>query len=78
MFIELTRHSDGKKIKVSKYAIVLMEEVGIIEWKKEGLFKKGKWVENTTDRFTKLNIFGQIIFVSEKVEEIKQLIESDD
>lgn len=78
MFIELTRRSNGKKIKVSKHAIGLMEEVGIIEWKKEGLFKKGKWVENTTDRFTKLNILGQIIYVSETVEEIEQLIESDD
>ena len=29
MFIELTRHSDGKKIKVSKHAIGYMEEVGM-------------------------------------------------
>ena len=33
MFIDLTRRSDGKKIKVSKHAIGYMEEVGIIELK---------------------------------------------
>lgn len=75
MFIDLTRHSDGKKIKVSKHAIGYMEEVGIIEWKKEGLFKKGEWVEDTTDKFTELNIFGMTIYVSETVEEIERRIE---
>lgn len=77
MFIDLTRRSDGKKIKVSKHAIGYMEEVGIIEWKKEGLFKKGNWVEDTTDKFTELNIFGQIVYVNETVKEIEKLIEGD-
>lgn len=77
MFIELTRHSDGKKIKVSKHAIGYMEEVGILEWKKEGLFKKCKGVEDTTDRFTKLNIFGETVYVSETVEKIERMIEGD-
>ena len=77
MFIDLTRRSDGKKIKVSKHAIDYMEEVGIIEWKKEGLFKKGNWVEDTTDKFTELNIFGQIVYVNETVKEIEKLIEGD-
>jgi hypothetical protein len=77
MFIELTRRSDGKKIKVSKDAIGYMEEVGILEWKKEGLFKKGKWVEDSTDRFTELNIFGEIVYVRETVGEIERLIEGD-
>ncbi len=77
MFIELTKRSDGKKIKVSKHAIGYMEEVGIIEWKKEGLFKKGEWVEDTTDRFTELNIFGKIVYVNETVEEIERMTEGD-
>ena len=77
MFIYLTRRSDGKKIKVSKHAIGYMEEVGFIEWKKEGLFKKGKWVEDIKDRFTELNIFGQIVYVNETVEEIERMIEGD-
>lgn len=77
MFIDLTKRSDGKKIKVSKHAIGYMEEVGIIEWKKEGLFKKGKWVEDIKDRFTELNIFGQIVYVNETVEEIERMIEGD-
>ncbi|WP_423984001.1 hypothetical protein [Granulicatella adiacens] len=77
MFIELTRHSDGKKIKVSKHAIGYMEDVGILEWKKEGLFKKGEWVEDTTDRFTELNIFGKIVYVNETVEEIERMTEGD-
>lgn len=77
MFIELTKRSDGKKIKVSKHAIGYMEEVGIIEWKKENLFKKGKWVEDTTDRFTELNIFGEIVYVNETVEKIERMIEGD-
>ena len=77
MFIDLTRRSDGKKIKVSKHAIGYMEEVGIIEWKKEGLFKKGPWVEDSKDRFTDLNIFGQIGYVNEAVEEIERMIEGD-
>ena len=74
MFIELTRYSDGKKIKVSKHAIGYMEEVGIIEWKKEGLFKKGKWVEDTKDRFTKLNVFGEMVYVEETIQEIEEMI----
>lgn len=77
MFIDLTKRSDGKKIKVSKHAIGYMEEVGIIEWKKEGLSKKGKWVEDIKDRFTELNIFGQIVYVNETVEEIERMIEGD-
>lgn len=77
MFIDLTKRSDGKKIKVSKHAIGYMEEVGIIEWKKEGLFKKGNWVEDTTDKFTELNIFGKIVYVNETVEEIERMIEGD-
>lgn len=77
MFIDLTRHSDGKKIKVSKHAIGYMEDVGFLEWKKEGLFKKGQWVEDSTDRFTELNIFGQIVYVNETVEEIERMFEGD-
>lgn len=77
MFIDLTKRSDRKKIKVSKHAIGYMEEVGIIEWKKEGLFKKGKLVEDIKDRFTELNIFGQIVYVNETVEEIERMIEGD-
>jgi len=74
MFIELTRRSDGKKIKVSKHAIGYMEDVGIIEWKKENLFKKGKWVEVTKDRFTELNIFGKSVYVEETIQEIEEMI----
>lgn len=74
MFIELTRRSDGKKIKVSKHAIGYMEDVGIIEWKKENLFKKGKWVEDTKDRFTELNIFGKSVYVEETIQEIEETI----
>lgn len=77
MFIELTSRSNGRKIKVSKHAIGYIEEVGIIEWKKEGLFKKGNWVEDTTDKFTELNIFGQTVYVNETVEEIERMIEGD-
>ena len=74
MFIELTRRSDGKKIKVSKHAIGYMEDVGIIEWKKENLFKKVKWVEDTKDRFTELNIFGKSVYVEETIQEIEEMI----
>lgn len=74
MFIELTRRSDGKKIKVSKHAIGYMEDVGIIEWKKENLFKKGEWVEDTKDRFTELNIFGKLVYVEETIQEIEEMI----
>lgn len=74
MFIDLTRRSDGKKIKVSKHAIGYMEEVGIIEWKKESLFNKGEWVEDTTDKFTELNIFGKTIFVDETIQEIEEMM----
>nr|DAQ42670.1 MAG TPA: Flagellar and Swarming motility protein [Caudoviricetes sp.] len=74
MFIELTRRSDGKKIRVSKHAIGYMEEVGIIEWKKEGLFKKGEWVEDTKDRFTELNILGKSVYVEETIQEIEEMI----
>lgn len=42
MFIELTIHSNGKKIKVSKHAIGYMEDVGNVEWIKEGFSKRGK------------------------------------
>lgn len=75
MFIELTSRSNGRKIKVSKHAIGYMKDVGIIEWKQEGLFQRGNWVEDKKDRFTKLNIFGQIVYVNETVEEIVKLIE---
>lgn len=74
MFIELTRRSDGKKIKVSKHAIGYMEDVGIIEWKQENLFKKGKWVEDTKDRFTELSIFGDTVFVEETIQEIEEMM----
>ena len=77
MFIELTSRSNGRKIKVSKHAIGYMKDVGIIEWKQEGLFQRGNWVEDKKDRFTKLNIFGQIVYVNETVEEIVKLIEGD-
>nr|DAW40570.1 MAG TPA: Flagellar and Swarming motility protein [Caudoviricetes sp.] len=77
MFIELTRRSDGKKIKVSKHAIGYMEDVGIIEWKKENLFKKGNWVEDTTDRFTELNIFGKTVFVDETIQEIEEMMNEE-
>lgn len=74
MFIELTRRSDGKKIKVSKHAIGYMEDVGIIEWEKVNLFKKGKWVEDIKDRFTELNIFGKSVYVEETIQEIEEMI----
>ena len=77
MFIDLTKRSNGRKIKVSKHAIGYMKDVGIIEWKQEGLFQRGNWVEDKKDRFTKLNIFGQIVYVNETVEEIVKLIEGD-
>ena len=77
MFIELIRRSDGKKIKVSKHAIGYMEDVGIIEWKKENLFKKGNWVEDTTDRFTELNIFGKTVFVDETIQEIEEMMNEE-
>lgn len=77
MFIELTRRRDGKKIKVSKHAIGYMKEVGILEWKKESLFKKGEWVEDTKDRFTKLNIFGETVYVEETIQEIEKLMEEE-
>lgn len=73
MFIDLTKRSDGKKIKVSKHAIGYMEEVGIIEWKKS-LFNKGEWVEDTIDKFTELNIFGKTIFVDETIQEIEEMM----
>ena len=74
MLIELTSRSDGKKIKVSKHAIGYMKDVGILEWKKEGLFKKGKWVEDTNDKFTKLNIFGKSVYVEETIQEIEEMM----
>lgn len=74
MFIELTIHSNGKKIKVSKHAIGYMEDVGNVEWIKEGFSKRGKWVESKIDRFTELNIFGQTVFVNETVAEIERMI----
>lgn len=77
MFIELTRHRNGKKIKVSKNAIGFMEEVGNLEWQKEGFSRRGKWVESKIDRFTELNIFGETVYVSETVEEIERMIEGD-
>ena len=78
MFIELTKRSDGKKIKVSKYAIGYMEELGNLEWIKEGFSKRGKWVESKIDRFTELNIFGETVYVNETVEEIERLIGVND
>jgi len=77
MFIELTSRSNGRKIKVSKHAIGYMKDVGILEWKQEGLFKRGNWVEDKKDRFTKLNIFGQIVYVNETVEEIERMVGGD-
>lgn len=77
MFIELTKHRNGKKVKVSKHAIGYMENVGNLEWKKEGLFKKGEWVEYFIDRYTELNIFGEIVYVNETVEEIERMIEGN-
>mgnify|MGYP001021644541 CR=1 FL=1 len=75
MFIELTSRSNGRKIKVSKHAIGYMKDVGILEWKQEGLFKRGNWVEDKKDRFTKLNIFGETVYVEETVQEIEKMIE---
>ena len=77
MFIELTSRSNGKKIKVSKHAIGYMEDVGNLEWIKEVFSKRGKWVESKIDRFTKLNIFGQTVYVNETVEKIERMIEGD-
>lgn len=78
MFIELTRRSNGKKIKVSKHAIGYMEEVGNLEWTKEGFSRRGKWVESKIDRFTEINVFGEIVYVSETVKEIERLIGVND
>lgn len=74
MFIELTRRSDGKKIKVSKHAIGYMEEVGNLEWIKEGFFKRGKWIESKIDRFTEINIFGELVYVEETIQEIEEMM----
>lgn len=74
MFIELTRRSDGKKIKVSKHAIGYMEEVGNLEWIKEGFFKRGKWIESKTDRFTEINIFGESVYVEETIQKIEEMM----
>lgn len=78
MFIELTRRSNGKKIKVSKHAIGYMEEVGNLEWQKEGFSRRGKWVESKIDRFTEINVFGEIVYVSETVKEIERMIGVND
>lgn len=78
MLIELTRRSNGKKIKVSKYAIGYMEDVGNLEWQKEGFSRRGKWVESKIDRFTELNIFGEIVYVRETVGEIERMIGVND
>lgn len=78
MFIELTKHRNGKKVKVSKHAIGYMEDVGNLEWIKEGFSRRGKWVESKTDRFTELNIFGIKIYVSETVDEIERMIGAND
>ena len=74
MFIELTRRSDGKKIKVSKHAIGYMEEVGNLEWIKEGFFKRGKWIESKIDRFTEIDIFGELVYVEETIQEIEEMM----
>ena len=65
MFIELTRRSDGKKIKVSKHAI---------GWIKEGFFKRGKWIESKIDRFTEIDIFGELVYVEETIQEIEKMM----
>lgn len=74
MFIELTRRSDGKKIKVSKHAIGYIEEVGNLEWIKEGFFKRGKWIESKIDRFTEIDIFGELVYVEETIQEIEKMM----
>ena len=78
MFIELTERRNGKKIKVSRHAIGYMEEVGNIEWRKEGFSRRGKWVESKIDRYTKLNVFGATVYVEETVQEIEKLMEDND
>lgn len=75
MFIELTRRSNGKKIKVSKHAIGYMEEVGNLEWQKEGFSRRGKWFESKIDRFTEINVFGTTVYVEETIQEIEKLME---
>lgn len=75
MFIELTKHRNGKKIKVSKYAIGYMEELGNLEWIKEGFSKRGKWIESKIDRFTEINVFGATVYVEETIQEIEKLME---
>ncbi|WP_424695029.1 hypothetical protein [Granulicatella adiacens] len=78
MFIELTIRNVEKKIKISKNAIGYMEEVGNIEWRKEGFSRRGKWVESKIDRYTKLNVFGATVYVEETVQEIEKLMEDND
>lgn len=77
MFIELTRRSNGKKIKVSKNAIGLMEELGNLEWIKEGFSKRGKWIESKIDRFTEINVFGTTVYVEETIQEIEKMMEDN-
>lgn len=77
MFIELTRRSNGKKIKVSKHAIGLMEELGNLEWIKEDFSKRGKWIESKIDRFTEINVFGTTVYVEETIQEIEKMMEDN-
>ena len=74
MFIELTRRSNGKKIKVSKHAIGYMQELGTLEWKKEGFSNRGKWIESKIDRFTEINVFGTTVYVEETIQEIEEMM----
>lgn len=75
MFIELTRRSNGKKIKISKHSIGLMEELGNLEWIKECFYRRGKWVESKIDRFTEINVFGATVYVEETIQEIEKMLE---
>ena len=67
-----------KKIKVAKHAVGLMEELGNIEWIKEGFAKRGKWIESKIDRFTEINVFGTTVYVEESIQEIEKMMEDND
>ena len=74
MFIELTRRSNGKKIKVSKHAIGYMQELGTLEWKNKVFSNRGKWIESKIDRFTEINVFGTTVYVEETIQEIEEMM----
>ena len=74
MFIELTRRSNGKKIKVSKHTIRLYARIRNPWVEKEGFSNRGKWIESKIDRFTEINVFGTTVYVEETIQEIEEMM----